>query len=126
VDAGAGADTIVGGSGADTIAGGTGADSILTGAGNDLIYSSDGADTIDGGGWWDIVTYEGSSTAVTIDFSDSLAEVGGEAEGDVLSNIDYVIGSDHDDVFTSSASGSTFNGMAGDDTFTYHRRRSRL
>ena len=106
----AGGATLIAHGGDDTIVGSTGADSISGGDGNDFIYSSDGADTIDGGGWYDYMTYVGSGSAVTIDMSDGLAEVGGEAQGDVLTNINQVIGSTFADTFTAAASGVRFLG----------------
>ncbi len=119
VRGGDGDDSILGGTGSDTLDGGAGNDTLIGGDGNDRFIGSVGADSIDGGtAFWDIVDYSGSDAAVTINFSDTLAESGGHAEGDTLVNIEQVIGSSFDDVFVASASGSNFTGLDGNDTFT--------
>jgi Ca2+-binding RTX toxin-like protein len=116
---GDGDDSILGGSGNDTLDGGAGNDTLIGGDGNDLFIGSAGADSIDGGvSWWDIVDYSGSDAAVTINLSDTLAESGGYAEGDTLVNIEQVIGSAFDDVFTAASGGSSFSGGAGNDSVT--------
>lgn len=114
----AGDDLLLGGAGGDTIDGGAGNDTLIGGDGNDLFIGSAGADSIDGGDtWWDIVDYSGSDAAVTITLADTLAERGGHAEGDTLTGIEQVLGSNFDDVFIAAASGTSFTGLGGNDTF---------
>ncbi|MEB8387032.1 calcium-binding protein [Rhodobacteraceae bacterium KMM 6894] len=96
-----GNNTLNGGDGDDTLTGGNSVDLLIGGSGDDSINGGAGADMIDGQDGFDIVSYADSTAGVTVDASNSGAQTGGTAEGDVLSNIEHIIGSDHDDVLTS-------------------------
>ena len=111
-----GADTMSGGAGTDIIAGGSGNDSISAGAGGDLIDGGAGADTIDGGDGTDIVTYVNSTAAVNIDLNRLTAQIGGDAQGDILVSIQSVIGSGFDDTIVSSYMDAYIDGGAGSDS----------
>ncbi|MEM8798735.1 MAG: tandem-95 repeat protein [Pseudomonadota bacterium] len=101
----------------DTINGTSGSDLIITGNGNDRVRGSDGADVIIGNDGYKTVGYWNSSDGVTIDLTDTLAESGGHAEGDVLINIDAVTGSNFaDDYIRADDSGMGLTGYGGDDT----------
>jgi Ca2+-binding RTX toxin-like protein len=93
------------------------AEAIDAGGGNDIVYGSDGADTLNGGAGIDTLDYS-LSTAVTVDLSNATAEVGGQAQGDVLSNFETVIGSDFGDSLTADNTGMTLRGGLGNDTIT--------
>lgn len=92
-----------------------GDDSITTGSGDDLIAGRDGADTIDGGDGFDILSYATSDAAVTIDLGAGTAS-GGDADGDIYSNMEGLFGSPHNDTFTGDANTNAIEGGAGADT----------
>lgn len=117
LDGGSGTDSLFGGSGADRLEGGVGDDTLAGGSGNDTLVGGQGADSIDGGNFYDIVDYSASASAVQVDLSDGLAESGGDAQGDVLTNIDQVSGSQFADSFVAAATGSDFAGNGGNDSF---------
>jgi Ca2+-binding RTX toxin-like protein len=114
---GADVEIIIGSGSADTFIGRNTAESIQAGAGNDTIKGSDGADTVDGGtAGPDVMDYS-SSTAITIDLSTG-NNTGGFAAGDVLTNIEKIIGGAGDDKMTAGSTGMIFDGGAGNDTLT--------
>ena len=142
---GAGNDTIFGGGGNDAISGGAGSDALAGGAGNDCIDGGTGddtlaggagADTLSGGTGLDLADYSGSAAGVSIDLSKGAAftGAGGDAQGDVFSGVDGVIGSAYDDtligfdgqdtaagdVYSNVLSGGAGNdyisGLGGDDS----------
>ena len=105
----------LGGTGADRLVGTAGSDLLDAGAGDDLIMGSPGADTMDGGTGVDAVSYERSGVGVVVDLTRGTG-LGGDAQGDVLRNIEVVIGSGHADRLIGSAGNDTLNGLAGHDT----------
>lgn len=115
---GSGDDRLFGGDGNDLIRGGAGNDSIAGGAGDDVLHGGAGADTIDGGTGYDVLDYRTSDAAIHVDLSDANSESGGDAEGDVLSNISQVDGSLLNDTITASNDGMLIKGLAGDDLLT--------
>lgn len=143
---GAGNDTLVGGLGNDTIHGDAGNDIIYgdlastanttsPSDGADTLYGDDGNDTIYGGGGADVLEggagadklYGGSgnnwasyanSAAVTINLATNTAS-GGDATGDIINNIDNLIGGFGNDTLTGNANNNTLIGGAGDDTVDY-------
>ncbi|KQQ57113.1 hypothetical protein ASF84_08115 [Pseudomonas sp. Leaf127] len=114
---------INGTAGADTLAGTAGDDEIKALAGNDVITSSAGADKIDGGVGTDTVDYSTSAQGINVDVRLGVGLVGrgGDAEGDVLTNIESIIGSKFNDTFTSGADAratpTRFEGGAGNDIY---------
>jgi len=127
ITGGAGNDTVYGGGGKDTLYGNgdadglhgeAGDDNLIGGAGNDTIVGGAGADTIDGGADFDYARYDHSSVAVTIDLVAGTGS-GGDAEGDTLTSIEGLVGSEHDDTFVSSEAGEHLNGGAGFDVARY-------
>lgn len=101
--------------GFDILSGFNGDDTIFGGAGNDFITGGAGADTVDGGTGDDMMRYVGSREAVTVDLEAGTA-FGGDAEGDVLTNVERLFGSNHDDTFTGDAQNNWLFGAAGNDT----------
>ena len=109
ISGGSGDDLLRGGRGNDTLDGGAGEDTIRADLGDDRIIGSPGADYINGGDGFDTVDYSGSPQedagffsydGVIVDVSWwELIEPGvrGYAEGDILVNIEGVIGSQYDD-----------------------------
>ena len=104
---GGGDDVLRGGRGNDTLDGGEGEDTIRADLGDDWILGSRDADYINGGDGFDTVDYSDSPRGggflhdgVRIDIGSSSLIVlgrGGHAEGDILVNIEKVIGSRYDD-----------------------------
>ena len=80
--------------GDDTLEGGAGDDTLNGLAGNDTLIGGAGADALDGGDDTDTASYAGSSAAVTVSLVAGATNTGGDAEGDTLSNIENLIGSD--------------------------------
>ncbi|MBO9465083.1 Hint domain-containing protein [Tropicibacter sp. R15_0] len=118
VEAGAGDDTIHGGTGGDTIVGGGDDDSIFGGVGQDTIFGGSGADTIDGGDGHDVASYW-FSVSVNIDLTDGSPESGGEAQGDVITNIEEIDGSNTgDDTITVNDQVQYVWGYGGNDSLT--------
>ena len=112
ISGGTGADTITAGNGSDVIDGGAGDDVIDAGAGDDRLVGGEGDDAIDGGAGIDTVDYSEATSGVTVDLSAGRAD--GEGH-DTLSNIENVVGSDHDDTISGDDGSNVLEGGAGDD-----------
>jgi Ca2+-binding RTX toxin-like protein len=112
--AGAGNDTVLGEDGADLILGGAGNDTILGGAGNDTVAGGTGADTMDGGTGTNTLDYSGSNGSFTVNLETNTA-FGSDADGDVISNFQNVIGSNFGDTITLSSTGGTILAGGGND-----------
>ncbi len=107
------------GSNFDDILTGDAGDNVLSGvAGDDRFDGGDGADQINGGDGNDTVTYENSDAGVTVNLLNGQTS-GGHAEGDRLSSVENVIGSDFDDVIISGTTDNIMTGGAGSDTFEF-------
>jgi VCBS repeat-containing protein len=126
VDGGAGNDVIFANDGNDTLIGGTGNDFLSGDAGNDVLRGGAGADTLIGGAGIDTVDYSDSASGVSVYLGAGDGHgyggaggygQGGDAQGDVYSGVENVVGSSHDDYVYGSASGSTVSLGAGNDTF---------
>ncbi|MBC6438777.1 MAG: hypothetical protein GDA52_11785 [Rhodobacteraceae bacterium] len=132
LDAGPGDDTLNGGGGADTLIGGIGADDINGGAGDDMFGESggldDGArDTLDGGSGRDTVDYSNIYWyGINVDLVAGTATyIDGDANTDILRNIEVIIGTDPDagdpsvanagDTLSGDDRGNTFRGGLGHD-----------
>ncbi len=104
-------DTLYGGADQDRLSGGNGADTLFGGV---------GADILDGGGGVDLAAYTESADAVTIDLGqiDSTTQTtgfGGEANSDLLKNIENLAGSGHADILSGNSVGNLLQGGEGDD-----------
>ncbi|WP_419736164.1 beta strand repeat-containing protein [Pseudomonas sp. COR18] len=91
---------------ADTLSGSTANDNFIGGAGADVIDGREGIDTA-----W----YANSSTAVNINLLTGVNQ-GGDAEGDVLINVESLIGSNFNDILTGNAVANGLEGGLGNDT----------
>jgi Ca2+-binding RTX toxin-like protein len=120
LEGGLGADRLDGGAGHDTLVGGEGNDVLNGEEGDDLIFGGAGADTIDGGDGIDTVSYSGSDAAVTVKLASGTATAtasGGHAQGDILSNIENLIGSSaYGDTLTGNTGANRIEGGGGNDT----------
>ena len=121
IDGLAGNDNLDGRSGNDTLYGGSGNDTLDGGSGIDILIGGAGADVLDGGnGNDDTASYAGSGAGVSVNLATGSTS-GGDAAGDTLSNIENLIGSDHDDILIGDSTGggaNTLDGGLGDDTLT--------
>lgn len=115
---GADVENFVGSGQADTFYGRATTENIDAGGGNDIVYGSQGADTLNGNGGTDTMDYSLSAAAVNVNLSDAIAESGGDAAGDVLSNFEIIIGSVGADTLTADNTGMTLKGLAGNDILT--------
>jgi Ca2+-binding RTX toxin-like protein len=126
----AGNDTFEGGLGDDIISGAAGDDTLNGGAGNDVLEGGAGGDVLDGGAdsntigaalvqgapYGDTIRYVGSSAAVTIDLA-AMSASGGDATGDVISNVENVTGSmAFGDTLLGDVRDNRLAGLGGDDT----------
>ncbi len=98
-------DIIFGFDGDDTISGGLGDDFLRGGAGADDLIGGDDVDTVD---------YRGSADGVTVDIQAGTG-LGGDAEGDMLSGIERVLGSANGDTITGNDQDNLLQGLDGDD-----------
>ncbi|NRA87591.1 MAG: hypothetical protein HRU28_09380 [Rhizobiales bacterium] len=100
---------------------GTNGDDVMAptnGGEREIFYSSFGADTITGYNHHNIystVDYARSNVGVKA-YLDGQTGVGGHAEGDVLSNINHLIGSQYNDLLVGDDYENGLDGNAGDDT----------
>lgn len=116
------------GDGDDTLVGNAAENVMHSGRGDDLLFGSPAADAMDGGQGIDTVEYSSSNEAVVVDLAASAGGAkskGGFAEGDALSNIENLVGSNFDDSLAGSDDANniqggdgadTIDGRAGDDT----------
>jgi len=108
-----GDDTLSGFGGVDILQGGNGNDILNGGAGPDILWGGDGIDTAD---------FSASNGPVKVDLSEGFGE-GGHAEGDILLEIEDVIGSSFNDTLYGSnpdsgsifSRGSRLQGRSGND-----------
>jgi Ca2+-binding RTX toxin-like protein len=117
IDGGTENDILFGDAGTDTIFGNTGDDQINGGDGNDILIGSVGADALVGGAGVDLAHYGNSSFAVTVNLALGTG-LGGDAQGDTLTGIENVVGSNHDDVLTGDDNANQLAGGAGADILT--------
>ncbi|MEQ9643736.1 MAG: hypothetical protein RIM84_27205 [Alphaproteobacteria bacterium] len=82
--------------------------------GDDNLDAGANAEAMDGGDGFDIVSYLASAAGVTVDLRDGSGS-GGDAEGDVLTNMEGLIGSLLDDLLIGSTVGNSLEGSDGDD-----------
>ena len=110
----AGDNRLEGLAGNDIIEGRGGNDVLLGGDGDDLLTGGAGADMLDGGAGNDTADYSFGATGVAISLAAGTAH-GGEAEGDVLTNIENLTGTDADDVLEGDAFANILSGGRGND-----------
>ena len=112
--AGSGNDLIAGNAVANDLNGREGNDRIWGSGGDDILEGGAGADRLDGDAGLDWAAYRDSDAAVTVNLADGTV-TGGHAEGDVLTEIENVIGSDYEDVLTGNDDANRLEGGAGAD-----------
>jgi Ca2+-binding RTX toxin-like protein len=108
-------ENIVGSNFNDSLTGDANANVIFGGSGDDIIKGGAGADTIDGEAGIDTASYAGSTATVSIDLL-NVTISGGYAEGDTLTNIENLIGSDFADTLVGNNTANNISGGVGNDT----------
>ena len=113
--------TVNGGTTPTLLVGSTGNDKLTGQSGNDTFEGGAGADTITGvsvsGVATNTASYAGSSAGVTITLNNAAATgIGGDAQGDVLTDIQNLVGSAYKDSLTGDANANLIDGGAGNDT----------
>lgn len=103
------------------LAGEAGNDLLAGGAGNDYLSGGKGADRLDGGPGIDRAGYFESEQAVTVDLGANTASGG---EGDTLTSIENLSGSDYDDHLMGDSNANVLEGMWGG-RYSERRRRKR-
>jgi len=119
-----GIDIIDAGEGNDDLRSGTGDDFVGGGVGDDVFTATDGDgnDFLDGGAGIDTVSFNLSTSGVTVDLLTGRA-VGLSSGDDKLANIENVIGSTFNDSMTGNGSINIFWGNGGSDVFSFLNRQ---
>src|SRR5262249_4357861 len=91
-------------------------DTLTGNAGDNWIYGEGGADTIDGGAGFEPASYFYSAVGVTVSLVAGAVNTGGDAQGDVLTNIEDLEGSAFNDTLTGNAGDNFIYGAGGADT----------
>ena len=112
--AGSGDDLVAGNAVANYLNGRDGDDRLWGSGGDDTLEGGAGADRLDGGAGLDWVSYRGSDAAVTVNLGLGTV-MGGHANGDVLTEIENVIGSDYGDVLWGDGGANRLEGGEGND-----------
>ncbi|KAM4578014.1 uncharacterized protein V3H82_007522 [Fundulus diaphanus] len=114
---GHGADILIGGMGDDTLYGEDGNDTMVGDSGRDVFIPGPGADLVDGGSGRDTVLYWGDHEKGSGVYINLLSGQGhyADAEGDVLKDIETVIGTIYSDILVSGHESSLLKGSDGND-----------
>lgn len=110
-----------GGSGNDSLFGAAGNDLLLGEVGDDVLAGGSGADTLNGGdGTFDSASYANASARVVLDLGTPSNGLG-DAQGDVLIDIESIVGSGLNDTFIAGGSKTnyTYDGGSGSDTVSF-------
>ena len=103
------------GNGADNhLDGRQGNDVLKGGDGDDWLNGYTGNDTLNGGAGSDTIEYWSSSKGVQIDLAANTAN-GGLANGDIISNVENIQGSNFNDKLSGNGEANTFWGQSGND-----------
>ncbi|CAJ1069570.1 uncharacterized protein LOC122876757 [Xyrichtys novacula] len=114
---GAGNDILIGGIGDDTLYGEDGNDTMMGNFGSDVFFPGPGADLVDGGPGKDTVLYRGDHDTGKGVYVNLLIGQGryADAEGDVLKDVETVIGTIYSDILVSGYESCLLKGSDGDD-----------
>ena len=82
-----------------------------------MIYGDEGADRINGGAGIDEINYSPSTAAVQVDLATGTG-IGGDAQGDVITGIEFIYGTAFADKLQGDASNNTFSGADGNDVLS--------
>jgi len=107
-------DILVGTDSDDTIFDMDGNDTIVAGHGNDTIFAGKGSDFISGGDGVDTLHYGASDKAVQVNLATHTGH-GGYAEGDVIFEIENLVGSKFNDTLIGDSNNNKIDGGEGND-----------
>ena len=107
-------DTLTGNTATNTLWGGAGNDRLDGGAGNDFLYGGFGADYLDGNTGTDWARYDDDTAGVTVNLTTGLGS-GGQAQGDTLVGIEYVMGGNGNDTLIGNTAANRLEGGSGND-----------
>ena len=113
LDSVGGSDSLIGTTGVDYISGLSGDDYLFGNADADTLDGGAGADTLDGGTGLDTASFESASSGLTADLS-----AGTTSEGDILTNIENLVGSEFSDTLVGDTNNNIIEGLGGGDTMT--------
>ncbi|MGO1079696.1 beta strand repeat-containing protein [Inquilinus sp. CA228] len=108
------AGTTVDGISADTLSGEDGNDSLDGGVGDDVLRGGAGADALAGAAGTDTASYYSGTVGVVVSLASGLGG-GGEAQGDTLSGIENLSGSQGSDSLYGDAGANVLQGWNGND-----------
>ena len=108
------ADSLLGGDGNDLLSGDAGNDTLLGEAGDDTLVGGAGADSLNGGTGRDTADYSGSTQGVNVNLLTGQG-TGGDAQGDTLTGVDNLVGSNFDDTLTGHNWQGDLYGGGGND-----------
>ena len=108
-------ENVVAGHGNDVVIGNTAVNRLEGRAGDDVLEGGAGADTLDGGPGDDYAYYTNSGVGVLVRLHAAHAVKYGEAEGDTLTGIEHLVGSNHNDVLAGDGEDNLLDGGDGDD-----------
>ena len=100
----------------DALYGNDSANTILGREGNDFLEGRGGGDVLDGGEGVDLVMYTSSPNGVTVDLRLTTAQSGGDAQGDILRDVENLEGSPPPDVLTGNSGANQLYGAGSSDT----------
>ncbi len=113
-----GFENVIGSGAKDSLVGTDQVNNIQGLADDDVIEGLDGGDTLNGGTGRDLVRYDKSTAAVSVNLQTQTAS-GGHADGDVISNFEDVWGSLlYGDTLIGTAQANEIKGYGGDDGIT--------
>jgi len=98
----------------DQLTGDDGDNRLTGGDGNDDLFGSAGADVLFGGAGIDTIHYTASDDGVTVNLLRQKG-TGGDAEGDIFTDVENVTGSEFADVIAGSTDANVINGGGGRD-----------
>ena len=113
---------LTGGPDNDVLWGGEGNDELFGGGGDDRLIGGPGGDALSGGAGFDTASYTSSTRGVRIDLATSFGSSGddapvrgGDADGDSLSSIEAIWGSNFPDLLIGSRAANALYGNGGND-----------
>ncbi|HEX2804264.1 MAG TPA: calcium-binding protein [Sphingomicrobium sp.] len=112
------ANTIEGETGNDMLWGRGGNDILRGGSDDDILNGGTGDDRLVGGDGFDMASYAGSGSAVTVTLASVAAQNTIGAGTDTISGVEGIIGSSYADTLTGNGSANRLDGGAGADTMT--------
>jgi len=109
--------TLAGAGAAERLTGNSGANLISGNGGNDTIAGGRGDDTLEGGAGTDTLDHGGSAAFVNVSLLTGYSGggAGSDAEGDMISGFENVVGSAHHDLISGDHGANLLQGVDGDD-----------